>query len=484
MKFSWKIFFAIMIVSVTCFSFGGYFLIQSNFNSLLKNEVTIAYDFGDIVYHSLKLELANRQKPHFSENVNIKSINTISSIAESMSISNTKEKINFSLLNNNAKILFSSLQINFNKDICKLLNQNKKGYKINKNENGIYIQAVRPANLWGKNYYIETIRDVTFIFENQKEQYKMMIFIMGGMICLVGLLSLIISKLLIQQIVSLSKITENISLGDLSKRVKIWGEDEISALSKNFNKMADDLEEKINELEMEAEKKEMFVAAFSHELKTPLTSIIGYSDTLRRREMNMERVNICANYIFSEGKRLETLSIRLLDLIVLKNQTLNCLPVNIQEFFHEIENIITQELIMSNIKLHIILTPATIIFEPALMKTVFLNLIDNARKALDNNDNGEIKIKGYYIEDKYVIDVQDNGKGMDEFEISKIKEAFYMVDKSRSRKQNGVGLGLSICDQILKLHGYEIIFDSKVGIGTTATIFMKGEDFYANKEPN
>jgi len=105
------------------------------------------------------------------------------------------------------------------------------------------------------------------------------------------------------------------------------------------------------------------------------------------------------------------------------------------------------------------------------MKTVLLNIIDNARKSID--DAGRIFVRGQSHPGHYVITVRDTGKGMEEQELAHIREAFYMVDKSRSRSQGGAGLGLAICDQILQLHGFSIAFDSVPGVGTTVTITMQ-----------
>ena len=110
--------------------------------------------------------------------------------------------------------------------------------------------------------------------------------------------------------------------------------------------------------------------------------------------------------------------------------------------------------------------------EPEILKTVFVNLIDNGRKAIEKN--GEINFTGRILADGYEVKVQDNGCGMSKNEISKIKQAFYMVDKSRERKQGGAGLGLAICDEILLLHGFPMIIESEEGVGTIVTVLLKG----------
>lgn len=475
MKLFWKIFFSIMYISTLCVSVGGCILVHSNFQSLLQNEVSTAYELGDIAYFSLTKELLDKPSGSRMDLSDETAIQEIKLIANSISIQNTGGKIRFAILNAEKETLFSSLENNFGKAPFVNLSTNERGYYIQGSKDNYYVQAVRPAQLNGQLCYIETNRDVTFIFENQIEQYKLLLSIMAAMLLLVSILSLIISKLLIRRIVSLNTTVMKIAGGKIDERVTESGTDEVAMLSQNFNTMANTLENNIHMLREQAEKEEQFVAAFSHELKTPLTSIIGYADTLRRKEMSSERVHLCASYIFTEGKRLENLSMRLLDLIVLKNQELHRTPVDIELFLNEIKDAIEPQLLQASIKLKISLAPCTVNFEDDLMKNVFLNLLDNARKALSDKTDGQITITGFHTLAGYVIDICDNGNGIAPHDLARIKEAFYMADKSRSRKQGGAGLGLSICEQIVRLHGYEMIISSEPNTGTSVRLVLKGE---------
>ncbi|WP_206458216.1 sensor histidine kinase [Anaerovorax sp. IOR16] len=475
MNFFWKIFFTTMFVSITCFSMGGYFLVNSNMNALIKNEANIAYELGDMVYYSLNNELRFMDQYYFTGELDSEVFDFISNISESINIKNSNGKILFTVISDDIGILFSSLDKQFDKNLLNSMSEDEKGYTLKKTKEGIYLQALRPAVFLGYDYHIETVRNVSYIFETQREQYQLLVKIILGMLLLAGIITFLLSKILIKPIVSLSKVTKEISAGKLEKRVIISGEDEFALLSSNFNKMADDLEEKIHLLEDEAEKKEMFVGAFSHELKTPLTSIIGYSDMLRRKEMDKDRIHLCANYIYTEGKRLEMLSMRLLEFIVVKNQEIYPVDISIKTFFDEIFAVVENQLSQSDIYLQTEIEDVILSFEPELMKTVFLNIIDNARKAFDHS--GTIFVQGKVEEQQYKVKIIDNGKGMEEEELLKIKDAFYMVDKSRARKQGGAGLGLALCDQILKMHGFTIDFDSKLNEGTTVTITMKGHAY-------
>lgn len=476
LRFFWKIFFTTMFISTTCSALAGYTLINSSFRTLLNNEVQIAYDFGDIVSYSLANELkeVNLAVYSLSQEEKEKTIKkTINQVAQSIDINSTNQKISFGILDKNGTMIFSSLTENLDKNTISSLKENEKVWTLKKKKNGIFVQTMRPVVYFKSVFYIETIRNVSFIFDNQKLQYSILLKIMLGMLVFAGLITFIISKFLMRQIVALTKATQNISAGILSKRVTIKGSDEFAVLSQNFNQMAEDLEEKIYQLKEEAERKELFVGAFSHELKTPLTSIIGYADMIRRKEMSQEQLNICAQYIFTEGKRLETLSMRLMDFIVLKKQKIILIPTNIASILEETCLFFLPQMKQLNIELLCTMEDALIKLEPDLIKTVFINLIDNAKKAIDAE--GLISIIGKWNQNCYIISIHDNGKGMEKQELSKIKEAFYMVDKSRARKQGGAGLGLAICDEILKLHGFEITFESAVEIGTTVTITMEGE---------
>ena len=109
--------------------------------------------------------------------------------------------------------------------------------------------------------------------------------------------------------------------------------------------------------------------------------------------------------------------------------------------------------------------------EPDLFSSVIANLVDNSRKAMDKG--GNILIMGESINGNYRIRVIDNGRGMPEEAIRHITEAFYRVDKSRSRAQGGAGLGLTLCKEIISLHNGKIAFASKEGEGTCVSVTIK-----------
>ena len=118
--------------------------------------------------------------------------------------------------------------------------------------------------------------------------------------------------------------------------------------------------------------------------------------------------------------------------------------------------------------------PGTLWGDAALLQTLLQNLLDNARKASD--PGGRVYLTGRPQGDRYLIIVEDQGRGIPAEEIGKITEAFYMVDKSRSRAEGGAGLGLALCREIAELHGGTLRFQSELGFGTRATAELGGAE--------
>ena len=223
----------------------------------------------------------------------------------------------------------------------------------------------------------------------------------------------------------------------------------------------------------------MFAGNFAHELKTPLTSMIGYADMLRSKKLTEEQQILFANQIVQDGKRLEALSMKLMDLIVLKREDLPMRRVSSKQFFQSIYQTVLPVMEQNHIRFTVKCQYALLTIEPDLMATVCINLLDNARKAIDEGQKGEISLLGRRCDDGYEILVIDNGCGMEQEELAKITEAFYMVDKSRSRKKGGAGLGLAVCSEILRLHGGLLEFVSQPGQGTCARVWFRGEYLHA-----
>ena len=241
-----------------------------------------------------------------------------------------------------------------------------------------------------------------------------------------------------------------------------------------------ELERSIENLENVAARREEFIGSFAHELKTPLTAIIGYADMLRSKEMAPKSRFTAAGYIFSEGKRLEALSLKLMDIIVAGNQSFEPKKYEVGYFIRSVAAVTVPSLSNDGVTLDMRWEPGEIEVEPDLFKTLMINLVDNARKASHKGD--VIELFGKVEDGGYALYVRDHGRGMPKEELNKITEPFYMIDKSRSRAQNGAGLGLALCQRIAELHGTKLEYESEVGKGTTVRIALKGGANEADKE--
>ncbi len=255
--------------------------------------------------------------------------------------------------------------------------------------------------------------------------------------------------------------------GDYHYRARKVSSDELGQLTIDFNQMANALEDNINKLEDEIQSREDFVAAFAHELKTPLTSIIGYADMLRSRKLDEEKSFVSANYIYTEGKRLEAMSFRLLDIMVTRHGGVEFGAVSVESLFLYLYDMYV---LNKSMKIYFNYDEGTVWAEGNLIKSVLMNLLDNACKA--SEPEGLIEVYGKQLDEGYRFQVKDHGVGIPREEQKKITKAFYMVDKSRSRSRNGAGLGLALCAEILLLHGSRLEIESEPGKGTCMSFVL------------
>lgn len=320
--------------------------------------------------------------------------------------------------------------------------------------------------------YLEMTRDISPLFEArrvQQQTYQWVFLLMAG---LCALLSYSVSRVLTAPLVGLSKASRAIASGELSSRAQVRSQDEIGLAAQDFNAMAEALEKNIFQLREAAERQERFMGSFAHEVKTPMTSIIGYADLIRGQTLNPDEQLQAANYIVSEGKRLENLSRKLLALLVLKKGEIVFSPIRpaalIQGLAAHLEALFSRQ----GIALTCVCEDGVCLLEPDLVKSLLVNLWDNARKAMDSRD-GTIEVHSEMLADGCRITVRDSGRGIPPAALEHLTEAFYRVDKSRSREQGGVGLGLALCQEIISLHSGSLRFESQAQ-GTTVVVELRG----------
>lgn len=275
----------------------------------------------------------------------------------------------------------------------------------------------------------------------------------------------VFSLYITRPIMRLSEATEAISKGDYSHRIDVVTNDEMGQLTQAYNSMSDTIREKMIALENSVTSKEDFIAAFAHETKTPITGIIGYADLLYQGKLHDNEINDAAGVILSEAERLQSLSSKLLELTDLDRSSSAIMieQISSSDLEHDLANLYRIESEKRGIDISIQLGEGYFLADYALIRLVITNLIDNAMKA----ETKQVTVTGNLMtDDHFMITVEDNGIGIPADKVSRVKEAFYMVDKSRSRAENGVGLGLTLCDRIIRLHGGTMDIVSKEGEGT------------------
>lgn len=313
--------------------------------------------------------------------------------------------------------------------------------------------------LWLINVY-----DVSRQFSERDRQIRQHLILEGVVLLLAGGAAIAVSHFMTEPLRQLETASRALSNGNLTVRAQINSGDEMERLGNTFNSMAQAVCEQMEALTEEADRQKRFVAAFTHELKTPMTAILGYGNLLRSGEQSPEKRHLAAEYIYHESLRLEALSRELLLLLGLEQGGVALEKVALAA--------VRGELLRSLPELEPRLLwqceDVFVLANQALLVTLLRNLILNAAAA--DSDGAEIEIWSLREAEKIRLGVTDRGPGISQDEIKRITEPFYRVDKSRSRNGGGNGLGLTICEQIAQVHQTHLQIESHVGRGTTVSI--------------
>lgn len=463
MKFKHKLVLCMVVLLGLSFGLGGTILIHRSFKTSLSSTI----DSDLLNYESIQSTLLIAVDTN-----SVSSYIDMSNIINQLSAQGNSNRKNIILRNSDMEVV-SIMNSSFTYKEMKPSDENTCNSIIWRENNNYYLQLCSSMDINTENLDIsqmDIVYDITSVYAARAQEQNtfrlllIVIFVVGS------ITSMIAASLLTKPLEKLSSLAQHISHGDYSARLHIHSGDEIEALANDFNNMADTIEDNISELHFSMEKQEQFMGSFAHELKTPMTSIIGYADLLRSQNMSEDETNEAANYIFSEGKRLESLSLKLLDLLVVKNQETILTPTDPALAVRNVINVMKPELAKEHITLKSSCRKGCCMMDIDLFQSLIINIIDNARKAID--DNGLIHVAGTVRDDNYVIIIKDNGRGMPPEEITRISEAFYRIDKSRSRAQGGAGLGLAICSKIAEIHQAKIKYKSAVGRGTVVAITL------------
>ncbi len=341
-------------------------------------------------------------------------------------------------------------------------------------EEAARIEVREPAYWEGRFYYMTLEMDVTELTAGFREELRFCQWV-GGAVSLTIAFVLLLSILwLTLPLKRLEAATKRIAAGDYQYRVSVKGHDEIGELSRHMNAMSEEIQRNINQVEETVKNRETFIANMSHELKTPLTSILGFADILTiKGDMTQQERREYAAVIAAEARRLKLLSSRLMELVSLQETELVLHPVNLKELTEKAVEVFTPVCVERQCAVRSRLLSIWVRADEALLMSLLLNLLDNALKASEPGQQIEIIIKKAQTE--AVIQVQDQGIGIPRDQLEHVTEAFYMVDKARSRKSGGSGIGLSLCKAIAQAHHGTLEIESRQSGGTRVTLRLPAQ---------
>lgn len=482
MKLWLKIYLFSLLLLIFTLNIAGFILIQKLHNDVMVKEVNKCIAQQRFVSSQLRINSISIQKIHsdYSPDINMP-ISTLMCEYNSTIDHEDGYQGEIEILNQQDKILYSDVNFPNSDEKAELedLSLGTIKYIIRTLDNKQYLYVSSLIKVYNVPIKIYYAKDISSIY-TEKMNYYTLFMKLDILICsLFAVFMFFISRLITKPIDTLIASTQKISLGQYSERVRIKSKDEFNVLSNHFNLMAQTVEDKINELELSNVEKEAFINNLTHELKTPLTSIIGYANLIRTSKYNEELFFEAANYIYKEGKRLEQMAFKMMNLIYAKNQEFKLTPEKIMRIIYEVEKSLIVKLKDKNIDLIIEGEECILDLEKDLIEMALCNLVENAIKASANNSKIYLKVSD--INNKTFISIIDSGSGMAKEHLDKIWQPFYVVDKARSRKSNGAGIGLSICKKIAEIHNADIKINSELGKGTEVTLTFNNSIASVNK---
>ncbi|MCM1188581.1 MAG: HAMP domain-containing histidine kinase [bacterium] len=468
MKFLYKILLWTIIIMAAAFGLSGYFFVNYVFETALEREIGQALDDSNILQFAFETAALNVPTKY-----NMLRDTAVEQIGSRLESGGGGSGRLLRICGEGKRALYVSEGFTEDMTLLDSITENTRSWQVIRQGEHYYIQTGMLVSVLDRRLYLETMEDVTEVFAERAMGFSVYRQVTLAMLAASAVAMFVICTFLTKPIRILAGATRKMAAGEYGYRARQVSSDELGQLTQDFNSMANVLEATIGELKDEVRAREDFIAAFAHELKTPLTAIIGYADMLRSRKLDEEKHFLSSNYIYTEGKRLENMSFRLLDIIVTRREQILPQTVEAGKIFSYLQGVFAGNTEQS---IRIRYNQGTVFAEVNLIKSVLLNLVDNAFKA--SEPGGMVEVTGKNLEEGYEFRVKDYGMGIPEEEVKKVTEAFYMVDKSRSRSRNGAGLGLALCVEILRLHHSELRIESKVGEGTCMSFVLpqRGEE--------
>jgi len=470
MKFHWKIFWLCIGVYVLSLTITGVAVTENSYRSALNKEVERCLREESGIQSTLTLYLMTNQKLS-QEKLDI------SSYSQNMVDMFGTKGAYMEVFDEGRKMLSSSAPKGwkFPREELEAALRNGRNYILRRNNGRHYLFVTDLVQVGPQRLLVSIISDVTHIDEQRRNQYLFFFQIGLAGLLLVGLGTGFMSKLVIKPIEKLSRASQHIASGNYQERVEAAARDEVGFLAEQFNIMAAEIEKKVAALEAEGERKQRFIDNLTHELRTPLTSVIGYSDLMLNIKYDEKVFGEGLRYVNSEGRRMLKMVNTLMDMILLRQNAFHPEKQRILPLLSEVSDIMRMKAEQYGVILEIRGEDFEVKIDWDLLKAALVNIVDNAVNA--STPGSTVILGTEYRAGRPTVYIRDRGKGMAAEEINRVLEPFYRVDKSRSRKDGGLGLGLSICSEIVKAHAAELQIESEAGEGTDVKILFQTGNF-------
>ena len=333
----------------------------------------------------------------------------------------------------------------------------------------IYFAKKVDQNHYGFKYVrlAQSLKSVKNLASTYREFYYLII---GFMVLVIIIAWFLLKYWLTDPIHELTQAADDISMGDLSRRINInTGGIEIDDLAKNMNQMAMTLDQDFRRIKRMEKVRSEFLGNVTHELKTPISSISGYIETLLEGAIKDENVNIgFLERALENVQRLEELVTDLVEISRIETGELqmNYDYFNIYKLLNDIHKDAQQRNSNKNIKIQLEVPDKKLFIygDKGRLEQVIDNLLSNSMRY---TDQGHIRIKVLRRDNELVFLIIDTGIGISRKSINRIFERFYRADKARDRIKGGTGLGLAISKHIIEAHGSNIYVDSLENKGST-----------------
>ena len=380
-------------------------------------------------------------------------------------------------------------------------------------EDGRYIVNSKAVG----DYRLYHLYDITDVHIRIRSMIRNYILTALGVLILAVLITAFAVRKVLLPLEAVNEAAGDMAEGDYSRRVAVSSKDELGELAVHFNEMAEAVETNARTLQESERRKTLMMGGLAHELKTPMTAISGYAETLLTTKLSDEQKEEALYYIYSETNRLGRLSNKMMQLMNLaEGEGVEKAEVELGELFHDVEETLSVKCRERGVQLvsepggsredvegsredaagsredaagsredtagsredvagsREDTTGKTIIrTDGDLIREVLINLLDNAVKA--SREGGRVWLRW----EDGVLSVKDEGIGIPAEDMEAVTEPFYMVDKSRSRKEGGAGLGLTLTRLILEKLGAVMEIRSEPGKGTKIIFslrkYMEGE---------